>query len=93
MSNKKGQYMRVYGERILITEGTIQKTIQSCIDNKLDCIREAAAGSVFVNDLAKYTIQCLDEIDRYKTNDFERGLWFWQKAYYIQSGESVGILG
>lgn len=85
-------YIRIHGELVLITKDTIKKTNNWFARNCIGCIREAQSGEVFVNDVKGYTEWRLEQLREYRSNDFEKGLWYWQKAYYIQSGTSVPLL-
>ena len=93
-------YMSVHGQRVGITEETIRKTWLSYADSAQGCIDEALSGEVFINpdyfdeylaDNAAYKINCLNAAEK---PDVPSGTSsaFWQKAYYIQSGECVGLL-
>lgn len=77
------------GERIQLTEDTVTKTCQWYADNAQGCIDEVLSGKVKVNNQAQYiaTKEALKEV--YLQRNFEVGLWFYQKALYIQTGESV----
>lgn len=93
-------YMNVHGERVLITDETIVKTWLECADNAQGCIDEILDGSEYCNPDFKDTyIEQQKELKKLYTKNANSivkpsglELWFWQKAYYIQSGESVGIL-
>lgn len=85
--------MRVHGELVTLTEETITKTNQWYSDNAQGCIDEALSGAVFVNDIESYVKGKKELKDKYLSGEFEIGLWYYQQAYYIQTSESVGILG
>ncbi|ATN93450.1 hypothetical protein [Pseudoalteromonas phage J2-1_QLiu-2017] len=84
--------MRVYGERIEITQETLLATNKHFADNKQACINEAVSGEVFVNNLEDYVKQCEERKQAYLSGDFDLWLGYWQQAYYIQSGACVPIL-
>ena len=86
------QIMRGEGSPLTITAETIKKTCDWFAQNALNCIKEVEEG-LFVNDKEKYFSQKRKEHENYKTGNFKIWLGFWQKAYYIQTGKSVGILG
>lgn len=77
------------GDRVQLTEDTINKTCQWYADNTQGCIDEVLSCEVKVNNQTEYitTKEALKEV--YLSRDFEIGLWFYQKALYIQTGESV----
>ncbi len=77
------------GKRVQLTEDTINKTCQWCADNAQGCIDEVLSGEVKVNNQADYIETKKALIKCYLSRDFEIGLWFYQKALYIQTGESV----
>ncbi|CAH9013809.1 conserved hypothetical protein [Vibrio phage 249E41-1] len=77
------------GERVQLTEETLTKTCQWFADNAQGCIDEVLSGEVKVNDQAAYIETKKALIKCFLSRDFEIGLWFYQKALYIQTGESV----
>ena len=79
-------------ERVLLTEDTINKTCQWYADNAQGCINEVLNGEVTVNDIDSYIEEKIKSKADYLDKNFELGLWFYQKALYIQTGESVAIL-
>ena len=85
--------IRVHDKQILITDETIKITIDWYIKNAIGCIREAQSGLVFVNDLKDYKAKKIAQIREYKSGNFYKGLWFWSKAYYLQTKKSVSMLG
>lgn len=94
-------HMIVHGQRIGITAETIHKTWLWFADNNQGCIDEVLNGDVFINPdfkdeyLADKAYYKQSNIESAKNLDIPSGtsLWFWQRAYYIQEGESVPILG
>ncbi len=89
----KPQNMRVHNKQVLITTETLTLTCKWYADNAQGCIDEAVSGEVFVNDLEKYTADKLADKTKYLSGKFDPWLGFWQKAHYLQSGQSVGLLG
>ena len=75
-----------------LTPETLEQTKQSFIDGCKDCIREAESGEVFVNDLEDYTAWRLSQIRSYENDENSHTFTFLQRAYYIQTGESVALL-
>lgn len=89
---RKPLYVINNGERILLTEDTINKTCKWYADNAQSCIDEVLSGKVTVNDIESYTEGKIKTKADYLARNFELGLWFYQKALHIQTGESVAIL-
>lgn len=87
------QVINVNGERVIITEETIKATYQWYADNAQGYIDKALSGKVRVNDVHQYIIDKTTDKINYLNGKFQKSLAFWQQAYYIQSGECVGILG
>lgn len=91
-------YMNVHGQRVAILESTITATWQALADSSQRCIDEVLSGDVFVNDQDSYIQGCKERKQQMLDNKADKvipsgcELWWWQKAYYIQSGECVGIL-
>lgn len=88
----ESKVIMVHGELVLITNDTIRKTCAWYAKNQQGCIDEAQSGKVKVNDLQSYIIECEQLKQQYLNGEFEAGLWFWQRAYFIQSGHSVPML-
>ena len=82
----------VHGEPVVITNDTIRATCEWYANNQQACINEAQSGEVKVNDLQSYIAECELLKQQYQSGDFTTGLWFWQRAYFIQSGCSVPML-
>ncbi len=77
---------------VTLTTETIQATRQWFADNDQACIDEVVSGQVRVNDLPS-----LIEWKEQSIADGLAGKWdhtfaFLQRAYYIQTGESVALL-
>ena len=62
------------------------------IKNCLLCIKEAATGEVFVNDLNEYIKWRKQQIEAYERGENDHTFTFLQRAYFIQTGESVALL-
>lgn len=92
-------HINVHGERVGILKDTIFYTWADFAENAQKCIDEALSGKVKVNDLESYIKDQQALIVEYTQNAEDVlippgwKLWFWQRAYFIQSGKSVGILG
>lgn len=92
-------HMNVHGERVGILKETIFYTWLSFAENAQGCIDEVLNGTVKVNDQENYIKEKQALVMQYIQNaedvliPFGSQLWFWQRAYYMQSGESVGLLG
>jgi hypothetical protein len=87
----------VHDKAVTLTPETIEATFQWYADNARLCASEAMEGAFFVNDLDSYVSQKESEAlnyERQKENgpDGRLSLAFIQRAYYIQSGESVPML-
>lgn len=76
-----------------LSEETIQKTQKWFADNAIACIEEVKSGKVFVNDPESYFKWRNEEAKEYIEGNFDITLTFLQRAYYIQTGESVALLG
>lgn len=81
-----------HGERVLLSEDTVNKTCQWYADNAQGCIDEVLSGRVGVNDQPAYIESKLTDKENYLSKSFEVGLWFYQKALFIQTGQSTSIL-
>lgn len=92
-------HMNVHGERVGILKDTIFYTWLSFAENAQKCIDEVLSGEVKVNDQESYIKDQQTLIAEYTQNAEDvlipsgLKLWFWQRAYFIQSGRSIGILG
>ena len=78
-----------------LTQATIEATKAYWVNHHLRCIEDVRSGEVKVNYPEKYFKHELERIDFY-TTEFDASkvsLTFLQRAYYIQTGESVGLLG
>ena len=74
-----------------LTQETITKTRHWFADNSKACIAEAESGAVFVNDLASYRRSCESDASDALVGEFDHTFTFRQRAYFIQTGESVPL--
>lgn len=96
MINVSEKSIRVHGEKVILTKDTIVKTREWFIQNELGCIAEVESGEVYLNPeygFDRYKGDCLSNIEKIKQGEWDHSLTFVQRAYYIQSGKSVGLLG
>lgn len=87
--------LHIHGKPVILTVETLAKTFTWFADNQRACAAAAKAGEFFVNDLARYTADCeahAAAYDRHETSGNRLSLTFLQRAYFIQSGESVPML-
>lgn len=86
----------IYEKPVTLTAETIAATFQWFADNARLCASEAQAGAFFVNNLSDYVKRKEAEALEYEAKKNEEpnrlSLAFLQRAYYIQSGESVPML-
>lgn len=75
-----------------LTPETIAKTEQWFIDLALDCIAEAESGEVVVNDFESYKERQMGVVKEYTDKTYKPTFTFLQRAWYIQTGESVAFL-
>lgn len=75
-----------------LTEETIQKTRVWFHDNALDCIEEVRSGKVMVNDPESYFSWREEQAADALKGNSDHTVAFLQKAYFIQTGESVALL-
>lgn len=91
-------YINVNGKRTPILKETVFYTWLAFAENAQGCIDEVLSGKVKVNDQENYIKEKQVLAMQYTQNAEDvlipssTALWFWQKAYFIQSGENVGIL-
>lgn len=81
-----------HGERVILSNETIDKTCQWYADNSQGCIDEVLSGKVSVNDQDEYIKTKLADKHNYLTKNFDLSLAFYQKALYIQTGQNTAIL-
>jgi hypothetical protein len=77
---------------VVITNESIEKTRQWFINNLLSCIIDTRIGTQFVNDVEKYTDDSLSQIVDFQRGENDHTFTFQQRAYYIQTGDSVPLL-
>lgn len=76
-----------------LTQESIQAARQWFADNATACIAEAQSGAVFVNDLPAYIDWQKKRHADALTGKFDSSFTFRQRAYFIQTGECVALLG
>lgn len=74
-----------------ITEETINLTREWFADNARKCAEQAISGEIKVNDLDSYLISCKRRETEALTGDINN-FAFWQRAYFIQTGECLSFL-
>lgn len=75
-----------------LTSDTILATRQWFHDNALDCIKEAVSGQVSVNNLSDYVEWRIRQAEADLNGENDNTFTFLQRAYYIQTGETVALL-
>lgn len=75
-----------------LTPETVAKAEQWFIDNALGCIAEAESGEVYVNDFESYKAWQMAIVKEYTDKTYRPTFTFLQRAWYIQTGESVAFL-
>lgn len=75
-----------------LTEETILKARRWFADNARECANEARDGTVRVNDLPAYLVSCGKREAEAVAGEYDQTFTFMQRAYYIQTGESVALL-
>ena len=83
--------MRIFNG-VILTDESVLRTREWFADNCLGCISEAKSGLVYVNDLEEYIVWQLDSRDRVLAGKDDHTFTFLQRAYFIQTGESVPML-
>lgn len=83
----------VYGRPVILTAETIAATCEHFAQICDRCAEKAAAGAFHVNDLPRYLARKRDLATEYRAGPPKRlSATFVQRAYWLQSGESVGLL-
>lgn len=77
---------------VTLTTETIQATRQWFADNNQACIDEVVSGDMKVNDLIGYIERQEQLIDECLSGVWDHTFTFLQRAYFIQTGESVALL-
>ena len=75
-----------------LTTSAILSARQWFHDNTIACIREVLDGKVKVNDQASFLEERTAHAAACLRGDHDHTLAFKQTAYYIQTGECIGIL-
>jgi hypothetical protein len=75
-----------------LTKESIQKTRKWFSDNAIACIEEVKSGKVRVNDEEFYFNWRNKEAKEFMEGKHDFTVTFLQRAYFIQTGESVGLL-
>lgn len=85
--------IHVYGKPVLITDATIAATRRHFADLCIACAEGAEQGNFFCNDPARYAANERAKAQRYLAGDHGRmSATFVQRAYWLQSGQCVGLL-
>jgi len=84
--------IHIHNQPVTLTDETIDKTWRWFADHQRACATAATLGEFRVNDLSGYVADCLAEAARYDQHEGRMSLTFIQRAYFIQSGESVPML-
>ncbi|MBF8216212.1 hypothetical protein MKS87_11465 [Bacillus subtilis] len=77
---------------VQLTDESIQKTRKWFADNAMACIEEVKSGKVYVNDRESYFAWRNKEAKEYMEGKHDHTVTFLQRAYFIQTGESVALL-
>lgn len=84
----------IHGKPVILTKDTLIKACNWFADSSLKQIAEALdPGTKWaVNDLDSFIEQMTVQAEQYRSANFVPSLTFWQRAYFLQSGESVAVL-
>ncbi|ERH59293.1 MULTISPECIES: hypothetical protein [Bacillus subtilis group] len=77
---------------VQLTEKSIRMTRKWFSDNAIACIEEVKRGEVKVNDCEYYFAWRNKEAKEYMEGKHDHTVTFLQRAYFIQTGESVALL-
>lgn len=77
---------------VQLSEESIKKTRKWFSENALACIEEVKSGKVNVNDPEYYFAWREKEAKEYMEGLHDHNFTFWQRAYFIQTGESIALL-
>ncbi|MED3792401.1 hypothetical protein P4571_08090 [Niallia alba] len=77
---------------VQLTEESIQETRKWFANNAIACIEEVKSGEVYVNDREYYFTWREKEAKEYMEGKYDHVLVFLQRAYFIQTGESIALL-
>lgn len=75
-----------------LTKESIQKTRKWFSENAIACIEEVKSGEFKVNDPESYFKWETEKAKEYMEGCHDHTLSFLQRAYFIQTGESVALL-
>lgn len=81
-----------YFNGVELTEESIRKTRKWFHDNAIACIEEVKCGKYRVNDPELYFKEEEKAAKEYIEGTHQITLTFLQRAYFIQTGESVALL-
>ncbi len=84
--------IHIHGKPVVLTAETIDATWKWFADHERECARAALAKEFHVNDLTKYVERCNLNAEVYDNNEGRMSVAFLQRAYFIQTGESVPLL-
>ena len=84
----------IHGKPVILTKETLVSTCNWFADNSLKQMVEALDPDTKwpVNNLDSFIEQMAAQAEQYRSANFVPSLTFWQRAYFLQSGESVAIL-
>lgn len=84
----------IHGKPVILTKETLVSTCNWFADSSLKQITEASDPDTKwpVNNLDSFVEQMTAQADQYRSANFVPSLTFWQRAYFLQSGESVAVL-
>ena len=83
----------IYDKPVTLTEETIAATWKHFADHERLCAEEARAGILKPNDVDKYIEKCESNAALYDSREMRISVTWIQRAYFIQTGECVPILG
>lgn len=79
-----------------LTDVSIQAARQWFAKNCMACAEAArqslVSGQFYCNDPESYIIKKEQEAENWLNGDIKMTFTFWQRAYFIQTGESVAFL-
>lgn len=82
----------VHEKPVILTDETLDKTWAWFADNCRACARDALAGKFYTNNPAAYASDEEARAGQYDRREGRMSLTFIQRAYFIQTGESVPLL-
>lgn len=90
--NMTSQNISINGVLVTITRDTMQKPCEWYADNLATQLENVLWGVSKVNSIPDFMQYVSDQYLEYKNGTFYPGLWFWQKAYFVQTGKSISLL-